>query len=162
MEELHNRNARLLEEIIDNIGYPTIDKVGAEASEAAWLIIQHSIGRPKFMKKCAGLLEKAVQENKAKIIHLAYSIDRIAVFEGKLQLYGTQFDWNENGDLSPHPLDDVTKVNNRRKSLGLNSLEEQTVVMREQAEGEKQLPPTDFKKRKSEYNEWRKTVGWIN
>jgi hypothetical protein len=44
MEHLHNRHAKLLSDIIDSIGYPTIDKVGKEASEAAWMVIQHSIG----------------------------------------------------------------------------------------------------------------------
>ena len=91
MEALHGRNAKLLNEIMDVIGYPTIDKVGEEASEAAWLIIQHSIGHPSFMKKCKDLLEKAVNENRANPRNLAYLTDRIAVFEGKPQLYDNQF-----------------------------------------------------------------------
>lgn len=60
MKELHNKNAIVLNDIIDSIGYPTLDKVGKEANEAAWMIIQHSIGQPAFMKKCKKLLEKAV------------------------------------------------------------------------------------------------------
>lgn len=161
MAALHNRNAKVLDEIIDSIGYPTSDKVGEEASEAAWLVIQHSIGQPDFMKKCVKLLEKAVGENKADPTQLAYMKDRIAVLEGKLQLYGTQFDWDKNGELNPRPFDDITQVNHRRKSIGLNTVEEQTEVMRRQVESEKQFPPTDFEKRKQNYNEWRKTVGWI-
>ncbi|MCB0643582.1 MAG: hypothetical protein KDC44_18170, partial [Phaeodactylibacter sp.] len=119
MEKLHNENAASLDEIIDAIGYPTIGKVGKEAYEAAWLIIQHSIGQPAFMKKCRRLLEKAVQAEQASPIHLAYLADRIAVFEGKPQYYGTQFDWDETGQLSPNLLDDPAKVNQRRKSIGL-------------------------------------------
>jgi hypothetical protein len=161
MEELHNRNAKELNDIIDKIGYPTIDKVGKEACEAAWLVIQHSIGQPHFMKKCVRLLENAVSENKADPKNLAYLIDRIAVLEGKMQLYGTQFDWNENGELSPNQIDDLAKVNQRRKSIGLNTLEEQTVIIRRQAENENQSPPTDLKKRKKEYDEWRRKTGWI-
>lgn len=160
MKELHNRNAKTLNDIIDTIGYPTVDKVGKEASEATWLIIQHSIGQPEFMKKCAELLEIAVRENKAGPINLAYLTDRIAVFEGKPQLYGTQFDWDEIGELSPNPIDNLTKVNKRRKSIGLNSLEEQTEIIRRQAQTENQTPPTDFEKRKGEIKEWKKMVGW--
>ena len=37
-----------------------------------------------------------------------------------------------------------------RKSIGLNSLEEQTDIIRRQAKTENQLPPTDFEKRKQE------------
>lgn len=160
MKELHNRNAKILGDIIDKIGYPTIDKVGKEANEATWLIIQHSIGQPEFMKKCAKLLEKAVSENKADPKSLAYLTDRIAVFEGKEQLYGTQFDWDEYGILSPNHFDDLTKVNERRKSIGLNTLEEQTEIIRKQAENEKQSPPTDLEKRKKEIEDWKRNVGW--
>ena len=161
MKELHNRNAKTLNDIIDTIGYPTIDKVGKEANEATWLVIQHSIGQPVFMKKCAELLKSAVNENKADPKYLAYLTDRIAVFEDKPQLYGTQFDWDEYGNLSPNLFDHVTKVNERRKAIGLNTLEEQTEIIRKQVKNENQSPPPDFEKRKKEIEEWKKTVGWI-
>jgi hypothetical protein len=160
MNELHDRNAKILSEIIDSIGYPTIDKVGKEANEATWLIIQHSIGQPEFMRTCAELLETAVRENKADLKSLAYLTDRIAVLEEKLQLYGTQFDWDENGNLSPNPFDDLNKVNERRKSIGLNSMEEQIEIIRAQVESENQSPPKDFEKRKREIEQWKKNVGW--
>ncbi|HEX8563593.1 MAG TPA: DUF6624 domain-containing protein [Flavobacterium sp.] len=160
MAALHDKNAELLNGIIDTIGYPTIDKVGAEANEAAWLIVQHSIGQPEFMKKCAALLESAVIENKADPKNLAYLTDRILKFEGKPQRYGTQFDWDENNNLSPTFFDDLTKVNERRKSVGLNTLEEQTEYIRAQAKNENQSPPTDPERRKLEIEEWKKAVGW--
>jgi hypothetical protein len=160
MKELHEKNAKILNNILDTIGYPTIDKVGIKANEAAWLIIQHSIGQPVLMKKCAALLKSAVRENKASPQNLAYLTDRIAVFEEKLQLYGTQFDWDENGNLSPNPYDNLTKVNERRKSIGLNTLEEQTELIRIRAKNENQSPPKDLEKRKQEIEQWKKNVGW--
>jgi len=161
MKELHNKNAQILNDIINTIGYPTNDKVGIEASDATWLIIQHSIGQPEFMKKCAALLEKAVGEKKANPKYLAILTDRIAVFEGKLQYYGTQFDWDVDGNLSPNIYDDLTKVNERRKSIGLNTLEEQTEIVRRQAENESHSPPSDYEKMKHEIEEWKRNVGWI-
>lgn len=160
MAEIHNENAKTLNKIIDKIGYPTIDKVGKEASEAAWLVIQHSIEQPDFMRKCVNLLESAVNENKANPKYLAYLTDRIAVFEDNPQLYGTQFDWDKNGKLSPNIFDDLTKVNERRKSIGLNSLEEQTDLIRTQAKNENQSSPIDYEKRKREIEKWKKAVGW--
>ena len=160
MKELHNRNAKILSDITDAIGYPTIDKVGKEANEAAWLVIQHSIGQPEFMKKSAELLKSAGDENKADPKSLAYLTDRIAVLEGKPQLYGTQFDWDKHGNLSPNLFDDLNKVNERRKSIGLNTIEEQTEIMREQVKSENQSPPKDFEKRKQEIEQWKKNVGW--
>ncbi len=161
MEALHNSNAAELEEIINSIGYPTIDKVGEAASAAAWLVIQHAISQPAFMKKCLRLLAIAHTENKAYAKNLAYLSDRIAVFEGKRQSYGTQFDWDENGVLSPQPFDDLDQVNQRRKSIGLNSLAAQTEIIRRQAEKENESRPADFEKRKAMMEEWRKRVGWI-
>ena len=160
MAKLHRENAEQLNEIIDAIGYPSFEKVGKEASEAAWLVIQHSIGSPAFMKKCAQLLEIAVKENKANPINLAYLTDRIAVFEGRPQLYGTQFDWDEYGTISPQAFDDLAKVNQRRKSIGLNQLEEQIEIMRTRAKKENEQPPADYEARKKEMDEWRKAVGW--
>lgn len=161
MQKLHNRNARILETIIDRIGYPTTDKVGEIASEAAWLVIQHAIGLPSLMRSCAHLLEVAVKENGANPINLAYLVDRIAVLEGKAQHYGTQFDWDENGELSPSAIDEIEKVNQRRKQLGLNSLQEQTKIIRDRVKSENQLPPSDLDKRRLIFDEWRKSVGWI-
>lgn len=161
MAKIHKHNAEALDEIMETIGYPSIDKVGQEASAAAWLIIQHAISHPQFMKKCAVLLKAAVTEHQADPKNLAYLKDRIAVFEGKPQLFGTQFDWDANGELSPNVYDDLSKVNERRKILGLNTLEEQTKVIRQQAKDENQAPPPDYLKRKAEIEKWKKSVGWI-
>ena len=161
MEVLHNRHAEILNNIIDKIGYPTVDKVGKEANVAAWLVVQHSIGQPEFMKKCVVLLEKAVAENQADAKQLAYLTDRIAVFEGQPQLYGTQFDWDENGEMNPNSFDDLEKVNQRRKTIGLNSIEEQTEIIRKQVIAENQKPPADMKERTKQSDEWRKMVDWI-
>jgi hypothetical protein len=160
MEALHNKHAEELDQLIDIYGFPSVDKVGHESSEAAWLIIQHAIGKPKFMRKCLLLLQQAVVDQKANPIHLAYLSDRIAVLEGNPQLYGTQFDWDEDGLLSPNKYDDINLVNERRANLGLNSLEKQTILMRERTRKENQSPPLDLAKRKEEYLAWRKKVGW--
>lgn len=161
MEAMHNRHAAVLNDIIDAIGYPTIDLVGKEASEAAWLVIQHAISQPAFMKKCLELLEKAVSEQRADPINLAYLADRIAVFEDRPQLYGTQFDRDLNGQLIPLPYDDLDKVNHRRKAIGLNTLDEQTGLLRKRAEEEGAVPPKDPEKRKQEFDAWRKAAGWL-
>jgi len=161
MEALHIKNADILNEIIEKIGYPTIEKVGREANDAAWLVIQHSISRPEFMKKCAVLLEKAVKEKQVDAKQFAYLSDRIAVFEDRPQLYGTQFDWDENGEMSPKPFDELEKVNDRRKTIGLNSLPEQIEIIRKQIITENQKTPANLKERNKQADEWRKNVGWI-
>ena len=161
METLHIKNAEKLNEIIDEIGFPTLEKVGIEAIESAWLIIQHSISKPEFMKKCVKLLENEAIENKVYEKNLASLTDRINVLEGKPQLYGTQFDWDKNGELSPNEYDDLLQVNVRRLKIGLNTLEEQTQIIRIQAEKENQTVPKNLNEREKELNLWKRKVGWI-
>lgn len=160
MAQIHKQNAIVLEEIMGEIGYPTVDKVGEAGSEAAWLVIQHAIGSPAFMKKSAKLLENAVAEYKANPINLAYLTDRIAVLEGLPQSYGTQFDWGENGEMSPKAYDDRDLVDKRRRAIGLNTLSEQTTLMRNQVIAENQKPPSDYAQRKKDIAKWRAAVGW--
>lgn len=161
MQAVHDKNAKTLAGIMKEIGYPTLDKVGEEASQAAWLVIQHAIAQVDFMKRSEKLLEAAVKEKRADPKNLAYLTDRIAFFEQKPQVYGTQFDWDEDGKLSPHPYDNLAKVNERRAAIGLNSLEEQTQLIRKQAEKEQELPPKNYQERKKEMLAWLKSVGWI-
>lgn len=85
----------------------------------------------------------------------------IAVFENRPQQYGTQFDWDGDGQLSPNTMDSLEKANERRKAIGLNSIEEQTALMRQRAHGENQTPPADFEARKKEMEAWQKKAGWI-
>lgn len=162
MQDLHNKNAGILDKIISHIGYPTADKVGEEAAEAAWLVIQHAIARPDFMKTCLKLLEDSASKNKSEKINMAYLADRIAVLEDRPQLYGTQFDWDENGQLSPNPCDHPDQVNERRIALGLTLLEEQTQIIRSRARKENRYPPQNLKQRNEEMQAWKKSVGWTS
>mgnify|MGYP006274094619 FL=1 len=161
MQAIHNSNTGEIDTIMESIGYPTANKVGREASDAAWLIIQHSIGRPDVMKKSARLLEKAVREKIADPQKLAYLTNRIAVFEGRPQLYGTQFDWNEEGKMTPNQYDNLERVNQRRAAIGLNTLQEQTKLIQKRVEQENQHPPKDLAERNRAFDKWRRSVGWI-
>jgi hypothetical protein len=159
MEAIHISNANELRQLINEFGFPNQKLVGKKAFEAAWTIIQHSISNPSFMRFCLAKMNE--NDTNSTSIYCAYLTDRIAFFEGKPQHYGTQFDWDINGKMSPIAYDDLELVNQRRKKLGLNTLEEQTKLIQKQVEKENQKPPQDIEKRNQEFNLWRKKVGWI-
>lgn len=157
MEQVHLKHSCRLEEIIAGIGYPTIGKVGKEASEAAWFLIQHAISRPEFMKNMLKLL-KALPPEEIDRKNLICLEDRIRMYEGKPQLYGTQFDWDDNGRLSPVEYDDLQKVNERRKSAGMPSLEEATEQFRREQD---YFPDRAFIERhRKQYRDWLAKTGW--
>src|SRR5207247_48023 len=80
---------------------------------AAWLILQHAIGNPPLMRRGLTLLRGGVSEGEVSPLEVAMLEDRIRTFEGRPQRYGTQFDWDEHGRLSPLPLEDPAGVDAR-------------------------------------------------
>jgi len=115
---LDRKNTARLQEIILDIGWPTIQKVGKEASHAAWLIVQHAVHDIEFQKQCLALLRKLPEHHFQKS-EIAYLEDRINVTDGKNQRYGTQFYTDQNGALKPRPIDDVSNLDTRRCAMGL-------------------------------------------
>lgn len=161
IRELHLNQANELERIIDTHGWPKISLVGEEGAVAAWSILQHAISRPDFMKRCFPILESAVQENEASIRHLACLTDGIRFFSREPQVYGNYFDWNEKGQFAPWTIEDPENVNEKRKRVGLNTLEERIKEMEEDVRKNNLSPPNDYIKRQSEMIKFLMEVGWI-
>lgn len=116
------RRADRLREIIDAHGWPGPGLVGQEGSAAAWLISQHAVSRPELMRRCLALLEPLAEEGIAPRSEVALLLDRIRTLEGKPQIYGSQFVWNERGELVPQPIEDEAHVDERRAAAGLEPL----------------------------------------
>jgi hypothetical protein len=159
MEEVHRRNARVLESIVDRYGWPGKSLVGDDGADAAWLVLQHAVGSPPLQRRCLAVLREAVARGEMEPAHLAYLEDRICFFERRPQRYGTQFDWDERGRLSPWLLEDPERVDEYRLSVGLGPLAERLEqARRETADGAK---PPDPEGRKEEMLAWAKSVGWV-
>lgn len=122
MEDIHKENASRMCEIMARYGWPTRTLVGVDGEEAAWLIVQHAIGEPELLRATLSLLQEAVAVGEAPRWQLAYLSDRIAFFEGHPQRYGTHFDWDDEGYNSVYRLEDLQRVDDWRKSVGLRTL----------------------------------------
>jgi hypothetical protein len=158
MQAVHDRNAARLTEIIAEHGWPGRSLAGDDGSHAAWFIVQHAIAHPALQRRCLLLLREAVQAGEAAKAQIAYLEDRIRYMEGQPQLYGTQYDWDENGELSPHPIEDPASVDERRRSVGLGTLAENTRRLRKDAAGER--PAADWAEQQRKLQEWARSVGW--
>jgi hypothetical protein len=158
MQEVNDRNAAQLTEMITENGWPGRSLVGDDGSHAAWFVIQHAIAHPALQRRCLLLLKQAVKAGEAAKAQVAYLEDRIRYFEGRPQLYGTQYDWDEHGELSPYPIEDPAGVDERRRSVGLGTLAENTRRLREAAAGEE--PVADWAEHQRKFQEWARSVGW--
>ena len=158
LAEVHDRNAQELEAIIGEFGWPGSSLVGPEGAAAAWLILQHAIGQPALQRKCLPLLREAAAQGEVEPRHVAMLEDRICFFERRPQRYGTQFDWNEDGQMAPWVIDDPDGVDERRRSVGLEPLSLLLLICKG-IEGEE--PPQDHHKRQEEMMAWARSVGWL-
>lgn len=161
IEEIDNENAIELERIIFEIGWPTVDKVGEEASYSAWLILQHAISNPSLQRKCLPLLEDLAKKNQILPQEVAKLYDRICYFEMRPQKYGTQFDFDKNNEFGPWELEDEKNVDKYRKEVGLPPLSQSIKRMKELSKEIINKPIESYKKRINERIEWSKKVGWI-
>jgi Family of unknown function (DUF6624) len=162
MAEVHRQNAKQLDEIVAQHGWPDEDIAGKDGSEAAWRIVQHAIDQPDFQRRMFAKLLEASAEGRVERWQPAFLEDRIRALEGRRQKYGTQFDWDENGEMSPYPeIEDPSIVNELRASVGLPPLEQAIARQREAIKESNEPVPADIKKRRAEMETWARSVGWI-
>lgn len=116
-------NTNRMKQIIDEIGWPVPEMVGADASRAAWLLVQHADHDVKFQRTCLALMEEEKVRDQLHLPDIAYLTDRVLVNSGKPQLYGTQFH-EVDGKLQPRPIKNPEQVDLRRTSMQLTTLRE--------------------------------------
>jgi hypothetical protein len=156
MEAVHSRNAGRLVEIIYEFGWPGSGLVGEDGAEAAWLVAQHAIGQPAFQRRCLALLQAAAEAGEAPPYQAAYLEDRIRVFEGRKQLYGTQIDSGPDGAPLPFPIEDPDSVDERRRVVGLEPL----ALRMAKAERVAPVDANERARRQREHEDWLRRAGW--
>jgi hypothetical protein len=156
MEAVHRTNAVRLREIIDHAGWPGRQLVGEDGARAAWLIAQHAIGEPDFQRRCLVLLKQSAARGDVPAHQPAYLEDRIRVFEGRGQLYGTQFEPDAEGNSVPSLIEDPEHLEERRRTVGLRPLADQPP----QTSQSDANSPEIRQKVEREWEEWLRRVGW--
>ena len=160
MASLHRKHATRLREILAAHGWPGHSLVGEDGCNAAWLLLQHAILDPPLMKSAQPLLEKAIQRGDVPPALLAYLVDRVQTLQGLPQVYGTQHDWDDFGNMSPLPIENAQSVEQRRAALGMETLESQTARLRKQATLDGDNGPADLEAYRRGANEWAMSIGW--
>jgi hypothetical protein len=160
MAALHRQHNARLREILSEHGWPGHTLVGEDGAEAAWLLLQHAILDPELMRGAVQLVELAVQTGDTEPKYFALLVDRIRTLEGQTQVYGSQHDWDDSGNLSPLPIEDVERVDARRRSVGLDPLAQTTQRLRAQAAAEGQRPPADYGQYRRAAQDWARSLGW--
>ena len=123
-------HSRRLRELVDAHGWPRSSEVGAEAAEAAFLIVQHTPFE-EWQRSMLPHVERAVHAGEHEAQAYAMLYDRVQTKLGNPQRYGTQLNSTDDGKLHLDPLENPAAVDSLRAELGMPPLEEYLRVVEE-------------------------------
>ncbi|MEM7573398.1 MAG: DUF6624 domain-containing protein [Bacteroidota bacterium] len=112
-----------LERILLAHGFPSFDLVGPDISKKYWILVQHCDHAPEFQIEVLGKMKVALDSKQANPSDYAYLTDRVAMNADQPLVYGTQLQYSEDFWVSPLPTRDSTLLDERRRAMGLESIE---------------------------------------
>ena len=102
-------------------GFPFKNKEPYEVYKAAFVLSLHT--NPEFLMVVETIFNNA-EEGAVDPEHRAYFVDKLRLYEGKQQLYGTQFKRLPDKSIEFLPIEEPKNIDVRRKEIGLSTLEE--------------------------------------
>ncbi|WP_417763488.1 DUF6624 domain-containing protein [Shewanella sp.] len=118
-ETLRTKQANRVKEIVAEFGWPTVDMVGEEASQAAWIIVQHADDDKTFQQSMLQVMQPLALAGKINPANYAYLYDRTH----SPQLYGTQGKC-EGTNFIPFPVQDIKDIDSRRHEMNMTTAQE--------------------------------------
>ncbi len=119
--QVDQENTNRMREIVAEIGWPTIDKVGERASNAAWIIVQHADRQPDFQAYCLPLIKEGLEAEQVNPSNYAYLFDRVRKSRGERQRYATQpIDHPLTGERSFGGIEDEANVQTNRSKMDVD------------------------------------------
>ena len=108
--------------IIKKCGMPTLQEVNQHQLTTIWLVFQHT--HHNIRKEYFPLLEESAKNGNIKKSQIALTKDRILMFEGKPQIYGSQISQGCKTKWKLYRLQNPETVNKRRAEVGMKPMEE--------------------------------------
>lgn len=125
------KNQKRMEQIINQMGWPTISKYGEEICEGAWVLIHHADFNVSLQERALEMM-KALPKDEVLQNRIAYLEDRIKVNKKEPQIYGTQnYSFTAEGGVEQPLIENLAELDARRASMGLEPYEEQRRMRQE-------------------------------
>ncbi|MGH8447418.1 MAG: DUF6624 domain-containing protein [Solimonas sp.] len=107
-----------LEGLIKAKGFPGTARVGSDGAQAAFLVIQH-LPDPDAQATLLPAAEEAWRNRQWPGAWYAQLYDRVQIHAGRPQRYGSQYSFDDNGEISIDPVEDALRLDARRISVDL-------------------------------------------
>ena len=122
IRETDSINMIKIKKILDEHGWLGPDIIGDQGNMTLFLVIQHADLETQLTY--LPMMREAVEQGNARASSLALLEDRVALRQGKRQIYGSQVGRDpETGEYYVLPLIEPEKVNERRAEVGLGTIE---------------------------------------
>jgi len=122
--QIFKANTDSLKVLFNKYGFLGFDKVGKKGSKNFWLLVQHADHDISFQEEVLKSMKVEVEKENTDNSNFAYLTDRVLKNRGEKQLYGTQLKYLEGFWIIPQPMIDSLNVNERRKEIGLPTIED--------------------------------------
>jgi hypothetical protein len=121
IEANDQRNLQTIKQLLDTHGWPRKVEVGSMGTQTVFLVVQHS--DPATLEKYLPMAKQAT--DRGDLAQSAYALmqDRLLMWQGKPQLYGSQLTTDQKtGKMVFHPIADEAHVDERRAAIGMEPL----------------------------------------
>ncbi|MCA3057289.1 MAG: hypothetical protein ING64_13175 [Rhodocyclaceae bacterium] len=115
-------NQARLDELAAQHGWPVAKDVGEKAVLGAFIVAQH--GRLEYMKRYESMIAKSAERGDLPKWEFARFDDRLRMYSGMPQRYGTQTNTDEKGIATFWKIEDEANVDKRRAEVGYGPLAE--------------------------------------
>jgi hypothetical protein len=122
-EEVVKDNHAYLVNLTRKLGWIDVLRFGKDAASAAILLAKHS-GDLLLLKAAMPIVEADVKEHGGPGEMFSVLYDELQIELGNKQRYGTQIDTDKEGRPFILPLEDLSKVDEFRKEIGILSFEQ--------------------------------------
>jgi hypothetical protein len=150
MKDKYSINQIIVKKILDESGWLGEEIIGHYGNMALFLVIQHS--NLETQEKYLSMIREAAKKGNVDPANLALLEDRVALRQGKKQIYGTQLAYDETtGESYVQPLENPDNVDNRRAAIGLEKLQDYLSgvgLKWDPEEYKKKLPELEAKQKK--------------
>jgi len=102
--------------VLERCGMPSSTQVGKDGTQAVWLVLQHS--KLEYMEQYLPLLKQSAEIGDLSKTSIAMMEDRVLMFKGEPQIYGTQISGDGQGNFIVYDLMDPETVDSRRAAIG--------------------------------------------
>ncbi|MBW3467858.1 DUF6624 domain-containing protein [Arthrospiribacter ruber] len=130
MERIDKSNQEWVTKHLQRHGWPKRSLVGDQASTAVFLVVQHA--ELPTIEAYYPQLQQLADGGEANAVHAAMMQDRMLMYQGKKQIYGTQASGmlREDGSWVIWPVESPDSINEKRKQVGfLESIEDYAAMM---------------------------------